>query len=128
MERPRVLIAEDQSLILLELEEVLVGAGFKVETAADGQSAMSVIARQKLELRGLVTDIRLGKGPNGWDVARAARELIPTIAVVYMTGDSDYEWAAHGVPNSQLIHKPFAHSQLITALTSLLNQAENTEG
>ncbi|MFC5423755.1 response regulator [Bosea eneae] len=128
MERPLVLVAEDQPLILLEVEEVLVGAGFEVETAADGQSAMSAIARHHSQLRGLVTDVRLGQGPNGWDVARHARELTPMVAVVYMTGDSDYEWVAYGVPNSQLIHKPFAHAQLITALTSLLNQAENTEG
>lgn len=128
MERPLVLVAEDQSLILLELEEVLVGAGFEVETAADGQSAMSLIARHKHQLRGLLTDIRLGQGPNGWDVARHARELMPTVAVVYMTGDSDHEWVAYGVPNSQLIHKPFAHAQLITALSNLLNQAENSEG
>jgi hypothetical protein len=41
--------------------------------------------------------------------------------VVYMTGAGGREWAAHGVPNSTLVHKPFAPAQIITAISALLN-------
>ncbi|MFK4507205.1 hypothetical protein ABIF81_002383 [Bradyrhizobium daqingense] len=33
------------------------------------------------------------------------------------------EWPSHGVPNSVLLHKPFAPAQIVTALAQLLNQA-----
>jgi len=40
-----------------------------------------------------------------------------------MTGDSAKNWAAQGVPDSVLLQKPFVHAQLVTALTTLLNEA-----
>jgi FixJ family two-component response regulator len=44
-------------------------------------------------LSAVVTDVRLGTGPSGWDVAHRARELVPTIPVIYMTGDSASLWS-----------------------------------
>jgi hypothetical protein len=32
-------------------------------------------------------------------------------------------WSANGVPNSLFLQKPFAIAQLVTAITTLLNQA-----
>jgi len=59
--------------------------------------------------------------------------LVPTKApnselpVVYMTGDCGDQWASCGVPNSVLLSKPFAPSQVTTAVAQLLN-AETTVG
>ena len=69
-------------------------------------------------------DIRLGAGPDGWAVARRARELVPTMPVVYMSGDSSPEWSSKGVPNSLMVAKPFAPAQIITAVSTLLNAAD----
>jgi DNA-binding NtrC family response regulator len=41
----------------------------------------------------LLTDINLLGRFNGWDVARAAREVDPNFPVVYMTGAAADEWA-----------------------------------
>jgi CheY-like chemotaxis protein len=60
---------------------------------------------------------------NGWDVARRARELQALLPVIYMTGDSAEHWRAQGVPGSVLLQKPFVSAQLITALSTLLNDA-----
>ena len=58
----------------------------------------------------------------GWDVARRARELCPTLPVLYVTGDSEHEWAAQGVPSSTVIPKPFAPAQVVVALVTLINK------
>jgi hypothetical protein len=50
-----------------------------------------------------------------------ARELDPTVPVIYMTGTDGGEWASKGVPNSVLLSKPFAPAQIVTAVASLLN-------
>ena len=58
---------------------------------------------------------------NGWQVAKAAREIDPAFPIVYMTGAAAGEWPSHGVPNSILLAKPFAPAQLVTAVSQLLN-------
>jgi hypothetical protein len=42
-----------------------------------------------------------------------------------MSGDSAREWSANGVPESIMLQKPFVLAQLITAITTLLNQASS---
>jgi DNA-binding LytR/AlgR family response regulator len=68
----------------------------------------------------LVTDIRMGATPSGWDVAQQAREKFPALAVVYVTGDSITEWPSNGVPQSTVLQKPFASAELVAALANLL--------
>jgi DNA-binding response OmpR family regulator len=68
-----------------------------------------------------VTDVHLGEGATGWAVAKRARELLPDLPVVYMTARGGPEWTSSGVPNSVLILKPFAVWQIVTAVSTLLN-------
>jgi DNA-binding NtrC family response regulator len=120
-EKPLVLVVEDESILATTLEAHLTDDGFEVKLAGSGVAGQSAIETDASHLACLVTDIRLGKGPNGWDLARLARELNPALPVVYMTGDSGADWAAQGVPNSLVLAKPFALAQLTTAVAQLLN-------
>ena len=117
-----LLLVEDEALILHTLEDVLTDAGFEVVTAIDGAEAIAALDNKDRTPAGLITDIRIGDGINGWDVARHARELAPSFPVVYMTGDSASDWASQGVPNSSILQKPFASAQLVTAISHLLNE------
>jgi DNA-binding response OmpR family regulator len=121
-----LLLAEDEALLLMDLEATLVGEGFKVLAVSNGTRALSEINSDAARFAALVTDIRLGKGPDGWEVGQRMREVVATMPVVYMSGDSAPEWAANGVPESVMLHKPFVHAQLITALATLLNQSSVT--
>ena len=56
-------------------------------------------------------------------MSRRARELEPSLPVVYMTGDAAGDWTSNGVPNSILVTKPFAPAQVVTAVSQLLNLA-----
>jgi DNA-binding response OmpR family regulator len=62
---------------------------------------------------------------HGWGVVRRAREIVSGIPVIYMSGDSVHEWSAHSVPESIMLQKPLVIAQLVTAITTLLNQASN---
>jgi DNA-binding response OmpR family regulator len=116
---PRILVVEDDALLLLETEAILQEAGFDVITANDGRSAFPGI--ENGEINGLVTDINLGSSLNGWEVARHARETRPDLPVVYVSGEHSSEWTAHAVPNSLMVAKPYAPAQLVTAIATLLN-------
>src|SRR3954469_12183877 len=116
-----LLLVEDEDGIISLLEETLRDGGFDLEVAKDGDAALKILEAKSETLRGLITDINLGAGPSGWDVARRARELSEDMPVVYITAAGGHEWSSHGVPNSTLVQKPFAPAQIVTAISALLN-------
>lgn len=117
-----VLVVEDEPLILLDVETGLQEAGFEVVTAQNAAEAIAAFGAEPEKFKGLITDIRLGAGKSGWDVARHLRQTNSTLPVVYVSGDSAIHWGAEGVPESVMITKPFVLPQIITALSTLLNQ------
>ena len=119
-----LLVVEDDHIVQEMLHTELTDAGFKVITASSGNQAIKQLEDKAAKPRAIITDIRLGTGPDGWEVARRARELIPDIPVVYATGDSAGEWPSKGVPKSSVIVKPFSPAQLTTAVSTLLNEAD----
>ncbi|MDE4586356.1 response regulator [Sinorhizobium meliloti] len=94
MKPATILLADDEALLLLDYDS---------------------------EIAGVVTDIRFFGLPDGWSVARVAREIDPDMPVVYVTGHGALEWPSRGVANSILLEKPFALAQLVTAVSQLLN-------
>ena len=115
-----LLYVEDEVLIQAEAIASLEEAGFTLLVADTGEQALRLLARHSGELRGLITDIRLGDGPDGWAVARAARELVGNLPVIYVSATSEREWTSQGVPGSIMVAKPFAPAQLVVAISSQL--------
>lgn len=118
-----LLLVEDEPIILVSIEDALTAGGYEVITALNGDEAMQRLSERADGFAGLVTDIRLGGDIDGWDVARSVRDKNPTAAIIYMTGDSGADWPVKGVPNSQLVQKPFAHAQIVSAMSVLLTEA-----
>lgn len=119
-----VLLVDDEGLILDLVQDALEEAGFSVRAVPSGFAALELMSEGVADLAGLVTDIRLGEGPSGWDLARQARRNHPDLPVIYTTGDSAADWLVEGVPRSQLVQKPFAIGQIVTALSLLLTEAD----
>lgn len=119
---PCVCLVEDEPIILAVIETELAEAGFEVVCHSRSASALEELERDIGKFSALVTDIDLGAPPDGWQLARRARELSPNIVVVYASGRRAIDFPHEGVPNSVMLQKPFAAAQLITALASKLNQ------
>ena len=117
---PLILLVEDEVLIREMLVEALEEAGFSTLAAADARRAVELFEENGDEIRGLVTDIDLAAGTDGWALARQVREHIADLPVVYISGASFHHWASHGVPNSLMVAKPFAAAQVVVAISSLL--------
>ncbi|WP_428333002.1 response regulator transcription factor [Novosphingobium sp.] len=118
--KPLILVIEDEFLIREVVVGALEDAGFSVLTADDGAQGTQLFAEHSADIRGMVTDINLGEGIDGWALARTAREQAGELPVVYVSGASGHQWASQGVPNSLFITKPFAPAQIVVALSSLL--------
>jgi DNA-binding response OmpR family regulator len=119
-----LLLVEDDFALQEMLHTELVDAGFEIAAASDGKKALAELAADAGRFRAVVTDINLGRGPDGWEIGRRARELVPVMPVVYMSGDSANDWASKGVPNSLMLAKPFAPAQLITEVSRLITAAD----
>ena len=115
-----VLVIEDERLILELLQETLEEAGFKVHATNSGSAAREWLDQHGADMAGLLTDVRHGCGPDGWDLARHARRRRPGLPVIYMTADSGAQWLAEGVPHSILLQKPFATGLAVAALHALI--------
>ncbi len=124
MPEPIVLLVEDEPLILLTAQDALEAGGYTVLLAQVASEAIGILHERAAELSGLVTDVRLPGGPDGWEIGRRARELRPDLPIVYTTGDSAIDWSAQGVPKSVVVQKPYAGAQLLTALSTLVTAAD----
>jgi CheY-like chemotaxis protein len=121
---PIILLVEDEPLILLVAQDALEAGGYTVLPAQLASEALAMLEQRASELSGLVTDVRLPGGTDGWEIGRRARHLRPDLPIVYTTGDSAADWSAQGVPKSLVVQKPYAGAQLLTALSTLVTAAD----
>ena len=116
-----LLVVEDEPLVRSMIEDMLLDAGFSVHPVENGARAIELVDMIGCSIDGVVTDVRLGAGPDGWTVARHIRGRCPGLPILYVTGDSAHEWRAQGVSESLLIQKPFVSAQITGAIVHLLN-------
>ena len=120
-EQPVILVVEDDHELQRTVDDILADGGFEAAIASSGEEAVTLLRGREIRYRALVTDIDLRGGMNGWEVAKQAREIEPSFPIIYMTGASADQWPVEGVPKSILLTKPFAPTQLVTAISQLLN-------
>lgn len=111
----RILLVEDDLILNHDLGQSLEEFGYTVRSIYCGKTAFDAIDRHEHFLA-LVTDIDLGRGADGVDVARYARAFYPHLPVVFTSGQADARHASHGVVRSEFVPKPFQASEIAEAL------------
>ena len=114
MDAARVLLVDDDFVINLDLHGALEDSGFRVESVYCGMTALAAIRRHPPWA--VVTDVDLGPGPDGFDVARFARASRPGVAVVFISGHEGERHPSEGVAGSVFIAKPCRGEQIVEAL------------
>ncbi len=120
MERQNILYVEDDYIINLANCMALRDSGYEVTEAHCALDAVAILLRRD-DLCALVTDIDLGPGGDGFDIARRGRVAHPDLAVVFMSAMSGTRFQAEGVPGSEFVAKPSEPSQVSAALARVLN-------
>ncbi|WAJ31472.1 PAS domain S-box protein [Jeongeupella avenae] len=103
-----VLVIDDEPLVRMLVVDVLEDLGYRAIEAADGPSGMKVLqSNARIDL--LITDVGLPNGMNGRQVADAARELRPTLKVLFVTGYAENAVLNHGHLDHgmSIVTKPF---------------------
>ncbi len=115
MHRLRALLVEDDCVINADICGVLEDLGIFVTAAYTAETAIEVIDRGEY-LKVLLTDIDLGAGLNGFDVAHHARDRYPNLPVVFISGTMGSRHPTEGVAGSEFVAKPFHPSEIRDAI------------
>ncbi len=111
--RLRVLVIDDDPLILDTMAGLLRSAGHEVETAASGEDGVAVYRRQPFDC--VITDARM-QGIGGLIVCRAIKDEDPSAYVVLLTGveHDPEELRAAGV--DRVLAKPARRALILEAV------------
>ena len=114
-----ILFVEDDFILNCTSRESLEELGYRVESVYCAAAAFEALNRRQY-LAALLTDIDLGPGPDGFDVARQARIAYPHLPVVFISGTEAASHAARSVPRSEFVAKPFHPNQVAAALARVI--------
>jgi len=116
----RILLVEDEFLVRELAFEDLNDAGFDVRVAGSGDEAIALLEGDRaFDL--LFTDIRMPGSVDGWELARRARDCIPSLGVIYATGYSDRLKVLES--NERFLQKPYRASEVLAAVRDLTGDA-----
>jgi two-component system, response regulator PdtaR len=120
----RVVIAEDEAIIRLDLKEILLDEGYDVvgETGR-GDEAVELVAAHRPDL--VILDVKM-PGSDGLAAARAIKELDLKVAVLILTAFSQRNLIdeARDAGVAAYLVKPFQRIELIPAIDQAVARCE----
>ncbi|MFO0582006.1 MAG: EAL domain-containing response regulator [Anaeromyxobacter sp.] len=112
----RVLLVDDDQLVLHSWRRILKAAGYAVEILEESRELSGLLARDHFEA--VITDIRMA-GLDGFGVLRVVHELAPDVPVVLATGSADLQSAIQAVEAGafRYLQKPVGTDELTEAVS-----------
>ncbi len=119
----RILVVEDDELVLEHVRSLLERLGYRVVTARSGEQALQALRNGRFDL--LFTDVMMSGGMNGKALADAARRLQPGLPVLFTSGYADSALAPADRADAavELISKPYRQQELAARLRNILDIA-----
>ena len=119
MNRPRIVLADDHTLVLEGLHKLLEDEYDIVGTAEDGRTLLKVAQQHNPDV--VVLDISMPQ-LNGLDAARQLHKLLPACKIIFLTMHADPQYAkeAFQAGASAFLLKRSAASELILAIQAVL--------
>src|SRR3954454_7719341 len=121
MNRPRVLLADDHTLLLEAFRKLLADDCDIVGTVADGRALLAAAAELRPDV--VILDVAMPV-LNGLDAARQLKRLHPAVRIVFLTMNEDPELAAEAfrAGASGYLLKKSAASELLTAIRQVMSR------
>jgi DNA-binding NtrC family response regulator len=119
MNRPLILIAEDEELMRAILTRLLEEAGYRVRAAASAEEALERFAAEDVEL--ILTDIRMA-GMDGLTLLDRIKDVDGDALVIVMTAYSSVDSAVAALRKGayDYITKPFVNEDLLQSVKNAL--------
>lgn len=118
----RILIAEDDSRLLMQLDTLLQQHGYSVDLADDGNKALFQLSEVDYDLA--LIDIGLPK-IDGFDVIRSARQRAITTPILILTARDRWQEKVEGLDAGadDYLTKPFHNEELLARVNALIRRA-----
>jgi len=122
-----ILLVEDDPIVRRLAEHALVGAGYQVKTAEDGEAAIHLLMRRELRIDLVLTDVVLPRA-DGLEVAQVARREPPAVRVLFASGYPADRLAQDGLGGHDVdfLPKPFTPSVLLRRVREALSRRAST--
>ena len=116
-----ILVIDDEQAIRKALKEILTFEGFSVDEAADGVDGLKKIKEGSYDC--ILCDIKMPK-MDGLDVLAAAREAVPDIPFILISGHGNIETAVEAVKNGayDYISKPPDLNRLLITIRNAMDK------
>jgi len=102
----RILVVDDEEIVLDSCTEILRGAGYQLATASDGTRGLALVKEFRPDV--VVVDLKM-PGLSGFDVLARLRESDPTVVAVVITGYATVSSAVEAMKSGayDFLPKPF---------------------
>jgi DNA-binding response OmpR family regulator len=120
-----ILVVDDEPKIVELVEDYLKQAGFRVVTARDGHTALSVARNERPDL--VILDLMLPGGIDGLDVCRVLRQdqLLRGVPVIMLTARTEETDRLIGLElgADDYVTKPFSPREVVARVKAVLRRA-----
>jgi two-component system response regulator PhoP len=118
----RILIVEDDSRLLLQLDQYMQSQGFSVDLADDGEKALYQLKEYDYDLA--IIDVGI---PNidGFEVIQRARASDITCPIIILTARDRWQEKVRGLEcgADDYLTKPFVHEELLARVKALIRRS-----
>jgi|SRR5579883_670101 len=120
-----VLLVEDEDAVRTLTRHVLVGCGYTVLEAADGEEAIRIADAYPKPIHLLITDVVM-PGLGGRLVAERVAARHPSLRILFVSGYTDDAVVRHGVlsERANFLQKPFSPTALAIKVREVLDEPD----
>ena len=119
MKRPRILLADDHTLLLEAFQKLLKSAYDVVGTVGDGRALLAIAPALKPDV--ILMDISMPR-LNGLEAGRRLKQIMPKVKLIFLTMNEDPDLAVEAMRKgaSGYLLKTCAASELLDAIPAAL--------
>ncbi len=118
----RILVVDDDPLVLRFVSLALEGAGYRTQLAADGAEALAAYGSAEEPFRLVVTDVLMPR-MDGYELARRLRGRDPDVNLLFISCEpAPAEWTEDGRGACGVLPKPFRPETLLQAVRGALDR------
>jgi DNA-binding NtrC family response regulator len=123
MQKPNILVVDDEKDICMALKILLTKEGYNVQECYNGEQAIERIRKENFDI--IMTDIKMEK-MDGFEVLREAQKISPETSVIMMTAFASVGSAVEAMRAgaTDYITKPFINDEIRFTIKRILKSRE----
>ncbi len=126
MEKPKILLVDDEERFLTTTQKVLHKKGYEVFTATSGAAALKVLGEKSVDVA--ILDVKM-PGMDGIATLKEIKRHHPLVEVIMLTGHGTFESAVEGLKSgaTDYLTKPSDIAELLDKVAEAYEKRKRLE-